>query len=104
MATINIIDVKKNYGAVPAVKGINLCVADGELIVLVGPSGCGKSTLLRMIAGLEIISEGAVEIAGRNVNQGRARRARHRHGVSELCALSAYDRTQEPRIWPRNRR
>ncbi|MBY5393731.1 sn-glycerol-3-phosphate import ATP-binding protein UgpC [Rhizobium leguminosarum] len=69
MATINIIDVKKNYGAVPAVKGINLSVADGELIVLVGPSGCGKSTLLRMIAGLESISEGHVEIAGRNVNK-----------------------------------
>ncbi|WHO75579.1 sn-glycerol-3-phosphate import ATP-binding protein UgpC [Rhizobium sp. BT03] len=69
MATINIIDVKKNYGAVPAVKGINLSVADGELIVLVGPSGCGKSTLLRMIAGLETISEGDVEIAGRNVNK-----------------------------------
>ncbi|RFB88349.1 sn-glycerol-3-phosphate ABC transporter ATP-binding protein UgpC [Rhizobium leguminosarum bv. trifolii] len=69
MATINIIDVKKNYGAVPAVKGINLSVADGELIVLVGPSGCGKSTLLRMVAGLETISEGDVEIAGRNVNK-----------------------------------
>lgn len=69
IATINIIDVKKNYGAVPAVKGINLSVADGELIVLVGPSGCGKSTLLRMIAGLESISEGHVEIAGRNVNK-----------------------------------
>ncbi|NZD49613.1 sn-glycerol-3-phosphate import ATP-binding protein UgpC [Rhizobium leguminosarum] len=69
MATINIIDVKKNYGTVPAVKGINLSVADGELIVLVGPSGCGKSTLLRMIAGLETISEGHVEIAGRNVNK-----------------------------------
>ncbi|NKM54813.1 sn-glycerol-3-phosphate ABC transporter ATP-binding protein UgpC [Rhizobium anhuiense] len=69
MATINIIDVKKNYGTVPAVKGINLSVADGELIVLVGPSGCGKSTLLRMIAGLETISEGQVEIAGRNVNK-----------------------------------
>ncbi|MBY4631383.1 sn-glycerol-3-phosphate import ATP-binding protein UgpC [Rhizobium croatiense] len=69
MATINIVDVKKNYGSVPAVNGINLAVADGEFIVLVGPSGCGKSTLLRMIAGLESISDGQVEIAGRNVNK-----------------------------------
>ncbi|MBB2680402.1 UNVERIFIED_ORG: sn-glycerol 3-phosphate transport system ATP-binding protein [Rhizobium esperanzae] len=69
MATINIVDVKKSYGSIPAVKGINLAVADGEFIVLVGPSGCGKSTLLRMIAGLESITEGQVQIAGRNVNK-----------------------------------
>ncbi|ABC93288.1 sn-glycerol-3-phosphate ABC transporter, ATP-binding protein (plasmid) [Rhizobium etli CFN 42] len=69
MAPINIVDVKKNYGSVPAVKGINLAVADGEFIVLVGPSGCGKSTLLRMIAGLESITGGRVEIGGRNVNK-----------------------------------
>ncbi|SCB58120.1 carbohydrate ABC transporter ATP-binding protein, CUT1 family [Rhizobium aethiopicum] len=69
MAPINIVDVKKNYGTVPAVKGINLAVDDGEFIVLVGPSGCGKSTLLRMIAGLESITDGRVEIGGRNVNK-----------------------------------
>ncbi len=68
MATIEIVDLKKNYGSVPAVKGVNLSVADGELIVLVGPSGCGKSTLLRMIAGLETVSDGKIEIGGRNVN------------------------------------
>ncbi|ODT66681.1 MAG: sn-glycerol-3-phosphate ABC transporter ATP-binding protein UgpC [Pelagibacterium sp. SCN 63-23] len=67
MATINLVDLKKNYGNVPAVKGVNLSVADGELIVLVGPSGCGKSTLLRMVAGLETVSEGRIEIAGRDV-------------------------------------
>ncbi|MDO3436715.1 sn-glycerol-3-phosphate ABC transporter ATP-binding protein UgpC [Rhizobium sp. CBN3] len=69
MAPINIVDVKKNYGSIPAVKGINLAVEDGEFIVLVGPSGCGKSTLLRMIAGLESITGGQVEIGGRNVNK-----------------------------------
>ncbi|MBX4999295.1 sn-glycerol-3-phosphate import ATP-binding protein UgpC [Rhizobium lentis] len=69
MAPINIVDVKKNYGSVPAVNGINLAVEDGEFIVLVGPSGCGKSTLLRMIAGLESITDGQVEIGGRNVNK-----------------------------------
>ena len=67
MAAIELIDLKKNYGAVPAVKGINLSVADGEMIVLVGPSGCGKSTLLRMIAGLEAISSGHLRIAGSDV-------------------------------------
>jgi sn-glycerol 3-phosphate transport system ATP-binding protein len=50
------------------VRGISLDIADGELLVLVGPSGCGKSTLLRMIAGLETITSGTVEIGGRVVN------------------------------------
>jgi sn-glycerol 3-phosphate transport system ATP-binding protein len=68
MAGIELIDLKKNYGRVPAVKGINLNVADGEMIVLVGPSGCGKSTLLRMIAGLESISSGHLRIAGTDVS------------------------------------
>ncbi|QYO77734.1 sn-glycerol-3-phosphate import ATP-binding protein UgpC [Devosia salina] len=67
MATIDLIDLKKNYGNVPAVKGVNLKVADGELIVLVGPSGCGKSTLLRMVAGLETVTSGRIEIAGKDV-------------------------------------
>jgi multiple sugar transport system ATP-binding protein len=52
-----------------AVKGINLEIQDGELLVLVGPSGCGKSTTLRMIAGLEKISGGTIEIGGQIVNQ-----------------------------------
>ncbi|KKB85822.1 glycerol-3-phosphate ABC transporter ATP-binding protein [Devosia limi DSM 17137] len=69
MANIELIDIKKNYGPVPAVKGINLVVADGEMIVLVGPSGCGKSTLLRMIAGLESITSGHLKIGGRDVSR-----------------------------------
>jgi len=69
MATIDLVDIKKDYGAVPAVKGIDLNVADGEFIVLVGPSGCGKSTLLRMVAGLETVSSGTVRIGGRDVNK-----------------------------------
>ena len=67
MATIDLIDLKKNYGNVQAVKGVNLKVADGELIVLVGPSGCGKSTLLRMVAGLETVTSGRIEIGGKDV-------------------------------------
>jgi sn-glycerol 3-phosphate transport system ATP-binding protein len=69
MATIDLIGVRKTYpNGVDAVKGIDLAVADGELIVLLGPSGCGKSTLLRMVAGLETITGGEVRIAGARVN------------------------------------
>ncbi|MBF8224111.1 sn-glycerol-3-phosphate import ATP-binding protein UgpC [Halomonas sp. 328] len=70
MASIKLAGLKKTYaGGVQAVKGIDLAVADGEFVVLVGPSGCGKSTLLRMVAGLETISEGQLEIGGRRVNE-----------------------------------
>jgi sn-glycerol 3-phosphate transport system ATP-binding protein len=69
MATIDLVDIKKTYaGNVPAVRGVNLNVADGEFIVLVGPSGCGKSTLLRMVAGLETVTDGEVRIGGNKVN------------------------------------
>ncbi len=61
-------EVAKDFGAARVVEDFSLDVADGELIVLVGPSGCGKSTLLRMIAGLEDVSEGAVVIAGQEMN------------------------------------
>ena len=57
-ASITLKDIRKDYGAVSVIKGIDLDIAPGEFVVLVGPSGCGKSTLLRMIAGLETISGG----------------------------------------------
>jgi len=69
MAQVVLEKVSKVYpGGVKAVDGIDLQVADRELVVLVGPSGCGKSTTLRMIAGLEEISEGVVRIGQRIVN------------------------------------
>lgn len=69
MASIKMDNLHKVYtGGVRAVTGINLDIADGEMIVLVGPSGCGKSTLLRMVAGLETISEGTLKIGDRVVN------------------------------------
>jgi len=68
MATIDVKAVRKNYGAVPILKGIDLSIASGEFVVLVGPSGCGKSTLLRLIAGLEDTSEGEILIDGATVN------------------------------------
>ena len=71
MAPVKISGLHKRFGTVPAVRGIDLSIADGELTVLVGPSGCGKSTLLRTIAGLEDMSEGTIEIGGRVVNDMR---------------------------------
>jgi sn-glycerol 3-phosphate transport system ATP-binding protein len=70
MATIEISDVRKVYpGNVEAIKGIDLSIEDGDLVVLVGPSGCGKSTLLRMLAGLETITSGEVRIGEKLVNK-----------------------------------
>lgn len=68
MSTIAINNVKKEFGPVKVLKGINLDIKKGEFIVLVGPSGCGKSTLLNLIAGLETISSGEIAIGSRVVN------------------------------------
>jgi sn-glycerol 3-phosphate transport system ATP-binding protein len=70
MASVVLHDVRKTYpGGVDAIKGINFEVGDGQFCVLVGPSGCGKSTLLRMVAGLETITAGTIDIGGRVVNE-----------------------------------
>ena len=68
MANVVFDGVYKRYGPVVAVTDMNLEIKDKEFMVLVGPSGCGKSTALRMIAGLEEISDGAISIGGRVVN------------------------------------
>ncbi|MGR3463190.1 ATP-binding cassette domain-containing protein, partial [Limimaricola sp.] len=69
MAELKLRDVAKTYGgSVEVLKNIDLEIGKGELVVFVGPSGCGKSTLLRMIAGLEEISGGTLEIDGLVVN------------------------------------
>ena len=69
MAEVKLTGVKKIYqGGVVAVHDFDLTIADKEFVVFVGPSGCGKSTTLRMIAGLEEISEGTIEIDGEVVN------------------------------------
>ncbi len=68
LAAIQLEQIVKNYGSFQAVKGIDLEVRDGEFVAFVGPSGCGKSTLLRMIAGLEEITGGKLQIDGTVVN------------------------------------
>ncbi|WP_306119527.1 MULTISPECIES: sn-glycerol-3-phosphate ABC transporter ATP-binding protein UgpC [unclassified Roseitalea] len=69
MAEVKLTDVRKSYGKVEVIKGVDIAINDGEFVVFVGPSGCGKSTLLRMIAGLEDITSGTLEIGGRLVNE-----------------------------------
>ena len=69
MAGLTLRDVRKNYGPVEVIHGIDLDIKDGEFVVFVGPSGCGKSTLLRMIAGLEDITSGSVAIGDTEVNE-----------------------------------
>ena len=70
MANVTLRNVRKTYaGGFEAIKGIDFDVGDGQFCVLVGPSGCGKSTLLRMVAGLETITGGEIDIGGRIVNQ-----------------------------------
>jgi multiple sugar transport system ATP-binding protein len=68
VADLKISGLHKHYGAVHAVRGIDLEIPAGEFTVLVGQSGCGKSTLLRTIAGLEDVGEGSIEIGGEVVN------------------------------------
>jgi len=68
MADLTLRSVKKAYGSLNILHGIDLDIKSGEFIVFVGPSGCGKSTLLRTIAGLEEITSGTLQIAGEMVN------------------------------------
>ena len=67
MAGLALRGVRKSFGSVEVIRGVDLDIKDGEFCVFVGPSGCGKSTLLRMIAGLEEMSDGLIEIGGKDV-------------------------------------
>ncbi len=67
VATLAISDLIKNYGGVPAVRGVSLTVGDGELLCILGPSGCGKSTTLRVIGGFEQADGGDVRLDGASI-------------------------------------
>src|SRR5210317_947582 len=69
MADVSLKQVYKSFGKTEVIHGISCDIKEGEFIVILGPSGCGKSTLLRMIAGLEVITAGEIEINGKVVNQ-----------------------------------
>ncbi|AQZ51227.1 ABC transporter ATP-binding protein [Martelella mediterranea] len=64
MADVSLNQIRKSFGAIEVIKGVDLDIRSGEFVVFVGPSGCGKSTLLRMIAGLEDITSGSLSIGG----------------------------------------
>ena len=68
MADVQLRDVRKSFGKVETIHGVNLDIRDKEFVVFVGPSGCGKSTLLRLIAGLEDITAGDLKIDGQRMN------------------------------------
>ena len=68
MAGVTLRNIKKSYGKLETIHGVDIDIVDGEFVVFVGPSGCGKSTLLRMVAGLEDITSGDMLFDGRRVN------------------------------------
>ncbi|HFD15026.1 MAG TPA: ATP-binding cassette domain-containing protein, partial [Rhodospirillales bacterium] len=69
MAEVVVERLYKSFGTVEVLKGIDLSIADGEMMVVLGPSGCGKSTLLRLVAGLERVTRGEIRIGPRRVNE-----------------------------------
>ena len=70
MGQIELKGIRKSFGGVDVIKGIDLQINEGELVIFVGPSGCGKSTLLRLISGLVEASDGQILIDGDDVNRG----------------------------------
>jgi multiple sugar transport system ATP-binding protein len=69
MHALSIQNIKKTFGKIEVLKGINIDIEAGQFLILVGPSGCGKSTLLNMIAGLETVTSGSIHIGNRDVTQ-----------------------------------
>ena len=69
MSDVKLNNVTKKYDNLEVIHGVDLNISNGEFCVFVGPSGCGKSTLLRMIAGLEAVTRGSIEIGPRDVTR-----------------------------------
>ena len=67
MAGVTLRNVKKSFGDIHVIHGVDLDIEDGDFIVFVGPSGCGKSTMLRLVSGLEEITSGTIDIGGQDV-------------------------------------
>jgi len=94
MSSLQLRGIRKRFGDIETIHGIDLDIAAGEFVVFVGPSGCGKSTLLRMIAGLEDVTEGSIRIGDRDVTHA-APSARHVAMVFQSYALYPHMTVQE---------
>lgn len=68
MARVDLHEVVKRFGGINACDGVNLSISDGEFVTLLGPSGCGKSTTLNLIAGLDDVTSGEIQMDGERVN------------------------------------
>src|SRR5712691_1559894 len=99
MAEVEVREIRKTFGAAPAVDGVSLVCRDGEYLVLLGPSGCGKTTLLRMIAGLEQPSAGDILIGGKSV-KGLPPRARKIAMVFQSYALYPHKKVEQNISFP----
>src|SRR5690606_15656666 len=73
MPALSLRNIRKNFGSAAILRDISLDIDEGEFIALVGPSGCGKSTLLRIIAGLEPLDSGDIDLAGKRINDATPR-------------------------------
>lgn len=78
MSLLTLTGVEKHFGGLPAVAGVDLSVAAGEMVALVGPNGAGKSTLLKAVAGLQPASSGQISLAGDRIDQLKAHEVRRR--------------------------
>lgn len=101
MAHLKIKNLQKGFEGFSIIKGIDLDVYDREFVVFVGPSGCGKSTLLRLIAGLEEVTAGTIELDGRDITECQPGQARPGNGIPDLCVVPAHDRAQKHVVCPR---
>ena len=95
---VRLTGLRKSYGQLEAVAGVDLEIAAGEFFTMLGPSGSGKTTLLRLIAGFERPDAGSVELAGVDVTRAASLRAGREHGLSGLRALPAHERGRERRV------
>ena len=104
MSGLELTEVKKSFGHVDVIHGVDLSIDNGEFTVFVGPSGCGKSTLLRLVAGLEETTGGRDPHRRHGRHPCRAGRPRRRHGLPVLRALSAHDGGGEHGLRPEDDR